>query len=140
MTRTDLARLSDVVAGSGLEWTAVSPEEVVLNTSTAVSVARTLTPAITGVPSGAVLATGVLQINVNTTPNNSNWIAVFNVDADGEEAAIARSGIASGVTLDTAFACKVQQSSGSKLYYQISRAAGTITYVLTVKGYWAPAS
>lgn len=126
-------------AGGGLTWVAVSPEEVVLNTNTAVTVARTLTPAIAAVPSNAVLVTGYIQINVNAAPNNSNWFALFHANNDGEEAAIARSGIASGVTLDMPFACKVQQSSGSKVYYGVNRSAGTITYVMTVTGYWKPA-
>lgn len=74
---------------------------------------------------------------MNTTPNNSNWFAVFHENTDAHEAAIARSGIASGVTLDVPFSCKVTHSSGAKLYYQVSRAAGTITYVLKVLGYWS---
>jgi len=130
---------SGLTGAGGLFWTAVSPEEVVLNTSTTSTVARTLTPAIAAVPADAVLATGIIQINVNAAPNNGNWFAVWHGNNDGEEAAIARAGIASGVTLDAAFTCKVQQSSGSKLYYTVNRTANTITYVLTVTGYWSPA-
>ena len=130
---------SGPASGAGLTWTAVSPEEVVLNTSTTATVARTLTPAIAAVPSNAVLATGYMQINVNGAPNNGNLFSLFHGNADGEEAAIARAGIASGVTLDIPFSCKVQHSSGAKLYYSVTRAANTVIYILTVTGYWAPA-
>jgi len=139
LKRTDSSGVDVTIESSGLTFTNVSPEEVVLNSTTAISVARTLTPAISAVPSNAVLATGYIQINVNAAVNNSNWFAVFHANNDGEEASIARSGLGSGITMDQPFSCKVQQSSGSKLYYQISRAAGTITYVMTVTGYWAPA-
>lgn len=125
--------------GSGLEFTAVTAEQVFNGLTTASTIARTLTPAIAAVPADAVLCTGWISMSVNAAANNGNLFTVNHQNAASDFAAVLRHSVASGIVLDQPFTAKVHQSSGSKIYYEITRAAGTITYYMTVTGYWAPA-
>ena len=120
----------------GLTFTAVTRELVYNASTTSSTIARGLTTAISAVPSDAVLATGYIQIH--GAASSGNFIIVHHQDADSDIAAIAY-GLSSSIPMNVPFACKVQQSSGSKLYYSVTRTTGTLTYSLAVTGYWAPA-
>lgn len=127
------------VSGAGLTFTAVTAEQVFNGLTTASTIARTLTPAISAVPSDAVLCSGWISMSVNAAANNGNLFTVNHQNAATDFAAVLRHHMASGIVADTMFLAKVHQSTGSKIYYEITRAAGTITYYMTVTGYWAPA-
>lgn len=132
--------VTDVTSGgAGLTFTAVTRELVFNAETTTSTIARTLTPAIAAVPSDAVLATGYIQISVNGTATSGNNMILHHADVDADIAAILYNQAPSGVGQAIPFACKVVQSSGSKLYYTVTRSANTVTYTLAVTGYWAPA-
>lgn len=130
---------------TGLKWTTVGPvftavtRELVYNAATTTSsIAIALSAAIAAVPSTAVLATGYIQVSADVAANGGNHIAVCHQNASSDIAAICYANSSSGVPQNVPFTCKVQQSSGSKVYFYVGRAAGTVTYSLAVTGYWAP--
>ena len=124
--------------GSGLEWTEVTAETVFSAATTAVTISRTLTPAIAALPADAVLATGNLILSVNAAAA-ANYIRLFHSDSANQVAATLRHTAVSGIFHETPFTCQVTHSTGRKLYYEVGRASGTVTYYLIVTGYWAPA-
>jgi len=122
---------------AALRFVPIDRATVFNGATTAAAVARTLTAAITELPSHAVRAVGYIDVSADVAGNNGNFLALFQTQAGTSDfASIARSVAGAALTTTVPFEAGVIQSSGSKLSYQIGRAAGTITYSLFVTGYW----
>lgn len=131
---------SGITGAGGTAFTVLDKVQVFNGLTTTSTISKTLTGAITGVPATAKMVTGWMTISSDTTANNGNYMELFHgnlaTPSDRDMAAIVRATGGSGIVTDMAFTCVCQQSSGAKIYYEVGRAAGTVTYYLTVTGYW----
>jgi hypothetical protein len=104
---------------------------------TAVSVARTLTAAIAGLPADAVLATGYVDIFTDGAANASNFMNIYHSEAGTlDTATLCRAALPAGLPNNAPFTAKLVHSGGRKLSYSVNRASNNVTYSIFVTGYW----
>lgn len=110
----------------------------VLNATTASSISRTLTGAISGIPADAIMLAGYGGIASDGSQNFANYFNVFQTASGINDVAaqVHVFGVGSAYTNTFGFTCGAVQSGGAKISYQINRGTGTITYSLFVTGYF----
>lgn len=124
----------------GLHFVPMTRATIISGTALA-SFARSLSPAIGGVPANAKLVAGYGNA-WSDVKNVSNYIQLYQSEAGTNDiGAVLKVG---GTTVhdEVAFAFHVGcvQSGGAKVSFAIGRAGGTITYAVYCTGYWIPAA
>lgn len=133
-----LGHTHDVLAGFGrLRFVPVNRINVFVGATTSVTIARTLTSAIAGIPANARVVSGYITA-WGTNLNVSNYFALFNSESGTDAIGIM---LPVGATTvhdrhSSGFHVGVVQSGGAKISYTVNRVGGTITYDLFVTGYW----
>jgi len=131
---------AEVAAGdhahTALSFAALASRVTVFSGSTtAVTIARTLTAAITELPAEAALASGYLEVQ-SDSHNASNFMALYHTSGGTNDLAILAREQVVGMPLTLPFIAGIVHSTGRKLSYTVNRVAGTITYSLFITGYW----
>lgn len=121
-----------------LRFVPITRATVFSGATTAATIARTLTAAITELPADAVLASGYLEIQ-SDTHNASNFIIVYHTESGTNDLAILAREQVVNMPLTLPFQAQIVHSTGRKLSYSVNRGAGTLTYSLFVTGYWTAA-
>jgi hypothetical protein len=109
-----------------------------LNSTTAATIGATLLE-LTAVPSTGVVAVNVRMYCSSTTANTGNWEGVSSYVNNNAQDAYAFAGAVANYVGTSTAVLATGGTNNRQIYYTVNRGAGTVTYVLSVLGYWTTA-